>query len=269
MSLLLGAGDANVDGSDAAALAQSAQSMLPAPPETSPASIPSNGKSRKGEYCRARLIEKEQKREDDILLLRLAVAHAQGHGIGARATVSLGLFPGVSRNQLNNALQGRTKMLHEDARHAQSVLTRNERHALAQWVANSAINKNPATDADISKQVVLMLRARRADNRRRRHGRGCIPLTKPEARLADEAGAEVSHVWLTKWQAQFPWVSKQKERNADAARTKKQNEGVVYKHFYGEFGIVASLESIGNLDMVTKRIKDQRRVWWLDEMGID
>ena len=44
-----------------------------------------------------------------------------------------------------------------------------------------------------------------------------------------------------------------KERNADVTRTKKNNEGVVEKHFYGEYGVQASLEFHGHLDMDTKR----------------
>ena len=45
-----------------------------------------------------------------------------------------------------------------------------------------------------------------------------------------------------------------KERNADVTRTKKQNEGVIDKHFFGEYGIQKSLESISRINMSTKMI---------------
>ena len=54
--------------------------------------------------------------------------------------------------------------------------------------------------------------------------------------LSSKADAQISNTWLSHLAAQFPWIRKQKERNADAARTKKQNEGVVQKHFYSREG---------------------------------
>ena len=193
--------------------------------------------------------------------------YARGHGLGGKATKLTGLFPLVSAQQIHNALQGKVKLLSDSARHAQAVLTSAERSALATWIEACAINKNAAKDEHISAQVVLMLKARRIDNQQRKHGRGTIPLTERETRLVTVANAHVSHTWLTHFNAEFPHLQRKGERNADSARTKKQNEGVVTKHFYGEFGIVASLESIGNLNMDTKMVKDARRVWWLDEMG--
>ena len=41
---------------------------------------------------------------------------------------------------------------------------------------------------------------------------------------------------------------------------------MVQKHFYGEYGIQASLEFHGHLNMETKMIRDPRSLWWYDEM---
>lgn len=85
--------------------------------------------------------------------------YAKGHKMGARKVVSTRLFPGVSKNQLHNAMKGSVKMVDDEARNARSVLTKAEQLKLAHWVAESVTKKNPATDTDISNQVVLMLRA--------------------------------------------------------------------------------------------------------------
>ena len=73
-------------------------------------------------------------------------------------------------------------------------------------------------------------------------------------------------MWLTNFQAEHPEVKRKKVRAADATRTKKQNEGTVEKHFSGEYGVAASLKSIGQIDPETGRIKDPRAIVWVDEM---
>ena len=80
------------------------------------------------------------------------------------------------------------------------------------------------------------------------------------------ANAEVNLTWLSSFQAGHPQVKRQKVRSADASRTKKQNEGTVQKHFFGEYGVGASLKSIGQIDPETGHIKDPRAVLWMDEM---
>jgi hypothetical protein len=109
---------------------------------------------------------------------------------------------------------------------------------------SSARGKDPATNAELSEKVVLVLKARQLDNKKRRHCTGTVALTDAEKRLVTAAGAEVSHVWLTNFQAEHPEVKRKKVRAADATRTKKQNEGTVEKHFNGEYGVAASLKSI-------------------------
>ena len=135
-----------------------------------------------GAYSRRTLIEKKSAREEKNKQLKQAVEYARGHGLGGCATKSTGLFPLVSAQQIHNALQGKVKLLSDSARHAQAVLTSAERSVLATWVEACAINKNAAKDEHVSAQVVLMLKARRIDNRQRKHGRGTVPLTERETR---------------------------------------------------------------------------------------
>ena len=221
----------------------------------------------KGEWTNAALLERYAAREYDDILLASARDYALGHSLGARQAISTGLFPGVRRNLLHNTMNGKGRLAKKEqgVRALWDVLTDNEERALANWIIESGRGKDPPTDADVSDQVVIMLKARRLDNRHRKHSPGTIPLTTAEQRLVTEADAEVSHIWLSKFAGRHPEVAKQKERNADASRTKKQNEGVVKKHFDGEFGVVESLKSIGNLDDEGKII-DPRRCVWFDEM---
>ena len=220
----------------------------------------------RGDHTIEALQKKHEQKRVELLHLQRAREYAIGHKLGAKATVSTGLFPPeITYNKLHVALQGKNKRL-EGARADYDVLTTNEKEQLAKWVASSARGKDPATDQEISDKVIQMLKARRLDNKRRRHSSACVPLTHHENRLVTEAGAHVSHTFLTNFAADYPELQKKKERNADASRTKKQNEGVVEKHFNGEFGIVASLEYHGFMDAETKRIGDPRRCWWYDEM---
>ena len=220
-----------------------------------------------GQWSKAALKQRYAAQAGDETLLSSARDYALGHGVGARKTLSTGLFPGVTRNKLHNLLngQGRLAKKEQNVRQSWEILTPAEETKLVQWIIGCGKGKDPATDADISDQIVLMLKARRADNRRRNHGRGTVPLTDKEQRLVTEADAEVSKLWLQKLAGRHPEVSKQKERNADASRTKKQNEGVVEKHFHGEYGVVESLRSIGNIDE-DGMVIDPRRCQWFDEM---
>ena len=221
--------------------------------------------SGEGKYTVGAKTAAHAQREWDLLTLKLATAYALGHGLGARAAIKTGLFPGLSKNSLHTAIHGGNKRVNEE-RLEHEILTEKEQSDLVGWITSSARGKDPATSAEISDQVVMMLKARKLDNKRRRHGHGCVKLTPAEARLVTESNAEVSHVWLTNFAAKHPTVRPKKVRSADATRTKKQNEGVVHKHFHGEFGVVASLESVGNLDLETKMVRDPRSVWWFDEM---
>ena len=161
------------------------------------------------------------------------------------SAVSTKLFPGVSFMTLHNALNDQVKAVLGE-RSATDVLTEDEGQKLEDWIAASARGKNPATDEEISDKVVhvLMLKLRNAVNKKRKYGPGTIRLTAAEMRFTTEQGAKVSGTWLAKFQARHPRVRPMKERNADVKRTKKQNEGVVEKHFFGEYGIQASLEFV-------------------------
>jgi len=219
----------------------------------------------RGDHTRAAKIAKAVEAEEHWTLVRRAREYARGHKLGAKACVSTKLFPGVTWVVLHNALHSRIKAL-DGERYATEVLTPAEETALADWIAGSARGKDPATNDEISDKVVLMLKARKADNRKRSYGTGTIPLTEREKRLATARGAAVSKTWLSNFAARHPHVRPMKEQNADVTRTKKQNEGVVDKHFYGEYGVQASLEYHGHMDMETKTIKDPRSIFWYDEM---
>ena len=219
----------------------------------------------KGEWTKAALLERHAAREYDDTLLASARDYALGHDLGARQAISTALFAGVGRNLLHNTMNGKGRLAKKEqgVRESWDILTDNEERALASWMIESGRGKDPPTDADVSCQIILMLKARQLDNRRRKHRLGTIPLTTAEQRLV--ADAEVSKLWLQKFAGRHPDVAKLKERNADSSRTKKQNEGVVQQHFDGEFGVVASLKSIGNLDD-DGVIIDPRRCVWFDEM---
>ena len=133
-------------------------------------------------------------------MLRRARDYARGHGIGARATVSTKLFPGLTFQMVNNALNDNIKAVLGE-RYATDVLTKDEEQKLEEWIILSARGKDPATDEEISEKVVLLLKARKADNRRRKCGPGTVLLTLAEHRLATERGAEVSHTWLSNFAA--------------------------------------------------------------------
>lgn len=220
----------------------------------------------KGTYTRASLIAKASDKTSSLANLQRAVDYAVGHKLGAWKVAGLNIFPGVTRNKLQKALNGQNKRL-AGGRKATDILTKDEELKLVEWMKSSARGKDPATDAEVSEKVVIMLKARRAEHKKNKHGKGTVALTPFEERLAVERGAEVSKTWIQGLAGRHPTLDKKKERNADATRTKKQNEGVVEKHFFGEYGIQASLESIGLIDMKTKMITDPRSVWWFDEMG--
>ena len=156
-----------------------------------------------------------------LLTLGLAVAYARGHASGATKALKTQLFPGVTRRQLDYALAGQNKRL-EGGRKERDVLTTAEQQRLAEWIMSSARGKDPATNADISEKVVIMLKARRLDNKRRKHASGSVALTTHEQRLVTEADAEVSLVWRSSFQAAHPQVKRQKVRAADATRTKAE-----------------------------------------------
>ena len=219
----------------------------------------------RGDYRRSAKVEKAAALEDHWVMVRRARDYARGHNIGAKKTVSTGLFPGVWFAVITNALNDKIKAVLGE-RYATDVLTKEEEQKLEAWIVGSARGKDPATNEDISDKVVLMLKARKADNRKRHGGPGTVKLTEAEDRLATARGAEVSLTWLANFAARHPRVRPMKERNADVTRTKKQNEGVVDKHFYGEYGVQASLEFHGKLDMEKKMIRDPRTIWWFDEM---
>ena len=145
-----------------------------------------------GAYTRAAKVAKAMELEEHWVMVRRARDYARGHSLGGKATVSTMLFPGVSYMMVENAKADKIKAVLGE-RWATDVLTKEEQLKLVDWIVGCARGKAPATDEEISEKVVQLLKARKADNRRRKGGPGTIKLTLAENRLATERGAEVSH----------------------------------------------------------------------------
>ena len=148
-------------------------------------------KTATGQYSVANLAQKKEKAAWHLLTPELAAEYARGHGCKSKMTLKTGLFPGVTYNQLDYALAGQNKRLSGD-RNQHDVLTTAERQQLAGWVMSSARGKDPATNAEVSDKVVLVLKGRQLDNKKRRHCTGTVALTDAEKRLVTAAGTEVS-----------------------------------------------------------------------------
>lgn len=224
----------------------------------------------KGEWTKAALAKKAASCAQHREMVASAAAYARAHGYGAKKTLAKagGHFPGVTYNVLHKALKGSCKYAAGE-RHKNAILTQKESDRLVEWMQARAQNTNPCMDAAVSEKVVEILRARWAANKKLKHSKklGCVPLSDAEHRLVFTRGAEVSHVWLQRLAARRDQeIEKKGVRNADATRSKKQNEGVVNKHFYGEYGLEAELLGAGIMDPESKQIKDPRRVLWTDEM---
>ena len=98
----------------------------------------------RGEHTRAAKIQKAEEREEKLVVLQLARDYARGHKIGARATVTTQLFPGVTYSMLHNALNNKIKALLGE-RYATDILTVDEGSKLEEWIAACARGKSPAT----------------------------------------------------------------------------------------------------------------------------
>jgi autotransporter adhesin len=193
--------------------------------------------------------------------VRAALAFTQFHGKSTVWAMKHGDFAAsVTKNILDKALAGKLVYCNSDRRE-DSILTELEAERLITWIKGCAQNTNPAFDAEISQQVIKMLRVRWTFNKTKKHSKvaGCIPLTAAEMRLVRQEKAEVSRTWLTNFQARSGIIAKdgvgvgiKGVRNADVTRTKKQNEGVVEQHIYGEFGVQAELIDMGIMDPETK-----------------
>ena len=96
----------------------------------------------RGEHTRAAKIQKAEEREEKLVVLQLACDYARGHKIGARATVTTQLFPGVTYSMLHNALNNKIKALLGE-RYATDILTVDEGSKLEEWIAACARGKSP------------------------------------------------------------------------------------------------------------------------------
>ena len=172
-----------------------------------------------GQWSKAALQERHAAQAYKDTLLACARDYAVGHGLGAKAALNTGLFPGIGYTLLHKTIHGTSRLAKREQgmREAWQILTDVEELALVEWIISSGRGKDPPTDEDVGRQIILMLKARKHDNKQRKHGRGTVPLTTAETRLVTEANAEVSHIWLQKFAGRHPEVSKQKERNAARA----------------------------------------------------
>ena len=165
-----------------------------------------------GQHTMVAKEKKHEKKQFELAMLQRAHDYAVGHNLGAKATISTGLFPPeITWNKVANALKGRVERLAGERLHYE-VLTKNGKDQLADWIASSARGKDPATDSEISSKVIQILKARRLENERRRHSSACVPLSALEQRLVTEADAHVSATFLSNFQAAYPWIQRKKER---------------------------------------------------------
>ena len=131
--------------------------------------------------------------------VRAALAFTQFHGKSTVWAMKHGDFAAsVTKNILDKALAGKLVYCNSDRRE-DSILTELESERLITWIKGCAQNTNPAFDAEISQQVIKMLRVRWTFNKTKKHSKvgGCIPLTAAEMRLVRQEKAEVSRTWLT------------------------------------------------------------------------
>eukprot|EP00965_Chrysotila_dentata_P078340 2581973-Pleurochrysis_carterae.AAC.1 len=155
--------------------------------------------TQKGKWTKGALQLQVVERREAQARVAEAVAFAMQHGYGPRKALRLGKFERISKGRLQNALE-RAKQSKEDARRNRrynAILTEDEEAALVQWIIASARNMNAVNErqsGDISEQVIKMLRARKADNRRRKYNASCTPLTRAEQRLL-QPNASLSHVY--------------------------------------------------------------------------
>ena len=171
----------------------------------------------------------------------------------ANDTVTLGI--------LQKAIAGKLKWL--TSRTEKSILTDVERSKLVDWLLQSAVNTNPVTMSEVSARVVKMIKHRVAAARLAKYRNKTAVLTAAESRLVNVSGAVVSRDWLMNVRAGFPQLQLKGITNVEAARSKKQNEGVVEQHFEGPNGMRATLLDMGLLlEADNIHIKDPRRVIW-------
>jgi hypothetical protein len=244
--------------------------------EPAPVAAKAAATSQKGQWTSAALEQAAYDKSDYRRRVREAVDHCAAQKIGAKACKREKPFctwNDVSWSTIHNGIKGNLKWLHE--RYEYDILTDIEAQRLEEWCAASAKNdcavkeqQRTFGEKEISAKVVQILKARWAANKQRRHSpKSCVKLTKAEKRLVFEPNAQVSHVWLQHYLAKHPALQLKAECNIEDARSKKQNEHTVAKHFDGEHGLKAELKAVQPpiMDPTTEKIIDPRRFLWLDE----
>ena len=125
-------------------------------------------KATTGKWTMESLIAKQEEDYRHEKELAAAVSYARGIGASGKKAMSQaheeGLHLNITWNMVQNVLSGRRKRSN-GVRMAWEVLTESETQQLVQWIKASAINKDAATDDQVSQQIVKMLKARRTHNR--------------------------------------------------------------------------------------------------------
>ena len=146
--------------------------------------------------------------------VRAALAFTQFHGKSTVWAMKHGDFAAsVTKNILDKALAGKLVYCNSDRRE-DSILTELESERLITWIKGCAQNTNPAFDAEISQQVIKMLRVRWTFNKTKKHSKvgGCIPLTAAEMRLVRQEKAVAQPTSATSTEEQWPSARSGRQR---------------------------------------------------------
>jgi hypothetical protein len=168
-------------------------------------------------------------------------------GKGGQAARSSGLIGDVTRNEVNPMVKKLRlgKPVHLRDHHSQILLNK-ERVQVAEWILACCDNQDPKDRTEVTEKIRQVLRARHADNKRRKYGTGSVPLNREELECIKSKEDEISHMFFS--QGFYPWcrahgikIHEGVDRAQDEARAKKMNEATVQRHFYAEFGLEAEL----------------------------
>ena len=196
-----------------------------------------SSRSSKGTFTKCALAskyEKKRKKQEQLIAATKWCAET-GRGPWEAAKE----FPALTAEQIRYHMQkeGQRK------RSEYAILSDLETERLVQWIEQSSDNLNAANLSEISEKVVQILRARVAHNKARSTPSSQrLPLSTAEVRLVSERGAVVSKKWCQNLFGRYASrISFKAEKKQDAKRTKKQHEGVVERHFHGEYVCVPCL----------------------------
>ena len=179
------------------------------------------------------------------------------NGTGGAKAESSELFGDVTRNEVNPMIKKIRAGKDIDLRdHHLQIMTNKERLQVAEWILACADNQDPKDRTEVSVKIRQILRARHADNKRRKYGKGSVPLNESELDAVKSRMPTLSHKFFSHY---YPWcrahgveIHEGVDCAQDEKRAKKMNESTVQRHFYGNFGLEAELVDTGIMDPETK-----------------